>query len=148
MSEQTLQRIARFVSQGQLDAGAKIAQTKAVAGRVSAGKKLFARQCMACHGAKGRAINFSEDEKSTEFLGTIAADNPWELLHKIRNGQPGAVMEDKQLRARDPDSAGSHMRGGMRGHMLAGRAMPAFRTKLSVAEQFDLLAYLQTLPSE
>ncbi len=26
---------------------------------------------------------------SPEFLGTIAAANPWELLHKVRFGQPG-----------------------------------------------------------
>ena len=27
-----------------------------------------------------------------EFIGTVASDNPWETLHKIRNGQPGIPM--------------------------------------------------------
>ncbi|MDP2935449.1 MAG: hypothetical protein Q8O86_03045, partial [Dehalococcoidia bacterium] len=31
-------------------------------------------------------------EAEPEFVGTIAVDNPWELLHKVRSGQPGAAM--------------------------------------------------------
>jgi len=25
-------------------------------------------------------------------VGTLAADNPWEFLHKVRFGQPGTTM--------------------------------------------------------
>ena len=39
--------------------------------------------CVSCHGANGV---LSADEPIAE----IAKDNPWELLHKIRFGQPGA----------------------------------------------------------
>jgi len=31
-------------------------------------------------------------DKKPEFVGTLAVENPWEGLHKIRNGQPGSPM--------------------------------------------------------
>jgi len=43
--------------------------------------------------------NMSRDEEQgyfvdgvAEYLGTVAAENPAELLHKIRHGNPGDVM--------------------------------------------------------
>lgn len=151
MADATLERIARFVSRGQVDAGARIdAATKKVAARVEAGRYTFERRCTACHGAKGRAINFSGKASDPEFVGTIAADNPWEMLHKIRNGQPGAVMDEHRLSAAAADPDGSVAMPGrahMRRHMLAGRAMPPMREQLSFEQQLDLLSYLQTLPA-
>jgi len=47
--------------------------------------------CLTCHGADGTAMNFGTPEVP-EWVGTIAVQNPWELLHKIRIGQPGAPM--------------------------------------------------------
>ncbi|MCP4248432.1 MAG: hypothetical protein GY778_15400, partial [bacterium] len=47
--------------------------------------------CGACHGADGTAIDFDPGIPAA-FVGTIAVENPWELLHKIRFGQPGAGM--------------------------------------------------------
>jgi len=47
--------------------------------------------CLACHGADGAAINFGTPQEP-EWVGTIAVNNPWELLHKIRVGQPGSGM--------------------------------------------------------
>jgi thiosulfate dehydrogenase len=44
-----------------------------------------------CHGGAGTAINFG-DADDPEFVGTIAVDNPWEFIHKVRNGQPGTRM--------------------------------------------------------
>lgn len=38
-----------------------------------------------CHGLDGRTILFD----GTETLGSLAKDNPWEVLHKARFGQPG-----------------------------------------------------------
>lgn len=48
------------------------------------------------HGWKGpsrriSALNFKTPEKP-EYVGTVANKNPWETLHKVRNGQPGAPM--------------------------------------------------------
>lgn len=47
--------------------------------------------CILCHGADGTNINFGT-ESEPEYVGTIALENPWELLHKIRFGQPAAPM--------------------------------------------------------
>ncbi len=47
--------------------------------------------CVTCHGADGTAINFGTTQEP-HWIGTIAANNPWELLHKIRFGQPGVFM--------------------------------------------------------
>lgn len=151
LSDGTLYLIAQFVRNGQVDASASIdAATKKVVGDPAFGKRIFEDQCMACHGVRGRAINFSDKPAEPEYVGTIASDNPWEMLHKIRNGQPGAVMDEQHMRqsANDPDRRGGSHRGmGMGMHMLQGRAMPAQGPLLSLKEQLDLLSYLQTLPS-
>jgi mono/diheme cytochrome c family protein len=47
--------------------------------------------CTDCHGPDGTWINFGTPE-DPEYVGTIAVDNPWELMHKVRVGQPGAPM--------------------------------------------------------
>ena len=47
--------------------------------------------CAECHGAEGTAINFGAPA-DPEWIGTIASANPWELLHKIRFGNPGTIM--------------------------------------------------------
>lgn len=47
--------------------------------------------CIVCHGSDGTAINFGTFE-DPEYLGTVATQNPWELFHKVRVGQPGAPM--------------------------------------------------------
>jgi thiosulfate dehydrogenase len=36
-------------------------------------------------------INFGSDD-DPEYVGTIAIDNPWEFVHKVRAGQPGTSM--------------------------------------------------------
>jgi mono/diheme cytochrome c family protein len=47
--------------------------------------------CVTCHGPDGTDINFGTPD-DPEYLGTIATENPWELLHKVRFGQPAAPM--------------------------------------------------------
>ncbi|UCD75004.1 MAG: hypothetical protein JSV91_14600 [Phycisphaerales bacterium] len=47
--------------------------------------------CVDCHGVNGTNKNFGTPE-DPEWVGTVAVHNPWELLHKIRFGQPGAMM--------------------------------------------------------
>ncbi len=143
----TLNTLAIFLSRGQPAGDAAIdAGTKKVAGKPRTGARLFARECAACHGDRGRRLNFNHEAGEPEFVGTIAVDNPWELRHKIRNGQPGSVMDAKHLEHQDPDASGRGMHGGMHRHMLQGQAMPAFRKRLSEAQQRDLMSYLQTLP--
>ena len=43
-----------------------------------------------CHGPLGNNLDF--DPPNNEFVGTISRSNPWEVLHKVRFGQPGTVM--------------------------------------------------------
>lgn len=148
LSAELLRHVASFVAQGQVDAAERIdGASKQAQGRVPVGKRLYARQCALCHGVQGRRLNFSDKAGQPEFVGTIAADNPWEMLHKLRNGQPGSVMDRERLQARDPDAGDGHARM-MREHMVSGRAMPSWRTRLSAQEQLDLLAFLQTLPAK
>ncbi|MDH5229698.1 MAG: cytochrome c [Gammaproteobacteria bacterium] len=45
--------------------------------------------CLVCHGANGQMIDFDGNGR---FVSAIAKDNPWEVLHKIRFGQPGSDM--------------------------------------------------------
>jgi len=47
--------------------------------------------CTTCHGADGRLLNFG-DATEPEYVGTIAGDNTWEFIHKVRLGQPGTPM--------------------------------------------------------
>ena len=51
----------------------------------------FQNVCAACHGFDGRALDWG-DEDNPGFVGTEAQANPWEVLHKIRAGHPGAEM--------------------------------------------------------
>lgn len=44
--------------------------------------------CSLCHGTDGRFENFGTDI-APEYLGDLALENPWEVLHKARFGQPG-----------------------------------------------------------
>ena len=55
------------------------------------GKVYFKTICAKCHGNDGRDLNFA-DEPEKDTVGTVSNVNPWEILNKIRNGQPGAQM--------------------------------------------------------
>lgn len=122
MLDYGLLRIAAFVSSGQLSMSKYIdASTKKASGDPDRGRSLFRETCKECHGKDGRERNFKDDEHP-EYIGTVAKKNPWEALHKIRNGQPGAFV--------------------------MGDPMPHMNDKLSLQEQLDLLSYTQTLPEK
>lgn len=90
--DEALARLALFISKGQHDTDAHIDRaSKKAKGDADRGRMLFQGICAACHGFDGKSLNFGDD-KEPEFLGTVAADNPWEALHKIRNGQPAVPM--------------------------------------------------------
>ena len=46
-----------------------------------------------------------DDPTKAEFVGTLARDNPWEVLHKVLHGQPGSAESSF---GRMPSAAGSH----------------------------------------
>ncbi|WP_455210916.1 c-type cytochrome [Kaarinaea lacus] len=82
-------------------------------GNPTAGRTVFeaSNGCRACHGDTG------EDQMGGHQLGELASSNPWEVLHKVRYGQPGASMYSY---IDDP--------------------------RLTVQQLKDVLAYAQTLP--
>jgi thiosulfate dehydrogenase len=87
-----LSNIARFVNHGQLDTDKYVDRaTKKTQGNATRGARFFQTICAICHGFDGKQVNFRTPE-NPEFIGTVANENPWETLHKIRNGQPGIPM--------------------------------------------------------
>ncbi|MCP4386175.1 MAG: cytochrome c [Hyphomicrobiales bacterium] len=90
--EAAIQRLALFVTRGQHETDWYIdIASKRARGNAPRGERYFQNLCAPCHGFDGRAINFKA-EGAPEYVGTVAAVNPWETLHKIRNGQPGQPM--------------------------------------------------------
>lgn len=90
--ERELGYLATFIARGAIDPASIIDnQTGDVSGNADAGAAIYQTTCAACHGFDGKALDFSGGD-TPEYVGTIAQDNPWEALHKIRNGQPGVEM--------------------------------------------------------
>jgi len=84
-----INQMVSFTQHGSVDMSTFITADKTVVGGdVAHGKTLFDGTCKACHGDDGKTLNFGDDA-SPEYLGTIAADNPWEFFHKTSVGQPG-----------------------------------------------------------
>jgi thiosulfate dehydrogenase len=92
MGDEAIADLVTFLESGLVDFTSLIdAETKSpVDGDAAHGEELFAT-CVACHGEDGRTLNFGS-ETEPEYVGTIALDNPWEFLHKVRAGQPGTSM--------------------------------------------------------
>ena len=84
---QDLMDLANFVSLGQIDMDAYIdPQTGRVKGDPVRHKETYNILCATCHGKGGDALATGSD------IGDVARNNPWEALHKIRNGHPGDAM--------------------------------------------------------
>ncbi|MBZ8135324.1 c-type cytochrome [Afifella sp. IM 167] len=84
--------LARFLSRGQHEADALIDKASGRAlGDPQRGKEIFQNICAACHGYDGTALDWGEGTAHAH-VGTEANGNPWEVLHKIRNGNPGHEM--------------------------------------------------------
>ena len=118
MGDEAINNLAAFLKSSLVDVSPLIdPETKAtIGGDTANGEELFAG-CAACHGDDGLLLNFGGDD-DPEYVGTIAFDNPWEFLHKVRAGQPGT---------------------GMPAALDAGWSMD---------DLLDLLAFSQTLPIE
>jgi mono/diheme cytochrome c family protein len=92
MSDDDLTALAHFVAHGQVDMDEYIDRaTKKAKGDAANGERMFQTICARCHGSDGKLINFKTPPKA-EYIGTVAKENPWETLHKIRMGQPGVPM--------------------------------------------------------
>ena len=97
MSPDDLNDLALFVSKGQIDFTKFIDPVTNLVkiGNAEKGKEYFETVCAKCHGKDRKLI---EDMAP---LGKLGHKNPWEVLHKIINGQPGKKMPS--LRAFDLD---------------------------------------------
>ena len=87
-----MEKLALFLSRGQIDVDRYIdRETKVARGNPRRGAQFFQTICAVCHGFEGKDMNFGSADKP-EYVGTVAVENPWEALHKIRFGQPGVGM--------------------------------------------------------
>ena len=95
MGDQDFMDLALFVSKGQVDMSEYIdlANKSLKSGNATQGAKYYVTLCAQCHGKDGR---LPKDMGKT--LGAQMG-NPWEVMHKILNGQPGEQMP--ALRALD-----------------------------------------------
>ena len=92
MTDEELLRVAAFVSRGQHDVRRAInGKTREVRGDRAKGRGIFETTCAVCHGYDGRLLNWGTKEEP-EFIGTAVEISAAEVLHKIRNAHPGAVM--------------------------------------------------------
>jgi thiosulfate dehydrogenase len=91
LDEQDMTDLALFMAQAQIDTTSLINDDKSSKGDVTQGKDKFESVCTNCHGPQGNAINFGNIEEP-ELVAHVAADNPWEFVHKVRFGQPGWPM--------------------------------------------------------
>ncbi len=93
LSDDDARDLALFVQKGQLDMAAYIdTKTNKAAGNAGEGQKYYETICATCHGLDGK-------EEETPPLGQLANKNPWEVMHKVLNGQPAEEMP--ALRALD-----------------------------------------------
>lgn len=95
------------------------------------GKVLFEKICIKCHGNDGTELNFGTDQ-NPEYIGTIAVTNPWELVHKIRFGQPGTIMPALRLRLKLTEKENKMPSG--------------IETGYTMQDVMDIVRYSQTLP--
>lgn len=87
MDGATMSALAMFVTQGQVDMDKYIERkSKKAMGNPAKGKDYFGTLCVNCHGADGML------PKDMPALGGLSNKNPWEVMHKILNGQPGEGM--------------------------------------------------------
>ena len=92
ISDEQILRIGLFVSRGLHDTDAYIdAETGATNGIASRGARIYQNVCASCHGFQGTKLDWGSSDEPA-YVGTEANANPWEVLHKIRNGHPGAEM--------------------------------------------------------
>lgn len=120
LDDAALTNLAIFLKHGLVDLKPVIdgKAKKPLRADAAHGKQLAAG-CAMCHGPEGKKLNFGKPDQP-EYVGTIAKDNPWEFLHKVRMGQPGS-----------------------------NPAMPSgVEMGWTLQDVLDILAYSQTLPEK
>jgi len=80
--------LAMFVTKGQVDMDKIIDREskQAKGGNVTKGSAYYNTVCSNCHDKSGK------EPKDMPPLGALSNKNPWEVVHKIQNGQPDEDM--------------------------------------------------------
>ncbi len=61
---------------------------------IVAGKAIFTKNCLQCHGVDGKEILL---ENGTQSLGAFSRAKPYEVQHKVKFGQLGSLMNGAPL---------------------------------------------------
>ena len=86
IGDEDVRHLTNFIRSGMVDTERYIDDaSKKVVGDSGKGGDYYQTLCASCHGLDGRA-------EETPPLGQLTNKNPWEVLHKIRNGQPAEEM--------------------------------------------------------
>jgi thiosulfate dehydrogenase len=95
LSDEDVDDLVEFLTAQLLDTDEFVGPGKTFKGDASEGAGWYNHvdtgACANCHGADGTRLNFG-DEEEPEWVGTIAFDNPWEFIHKVRFGHPASIM--------------------------------------------------------
>ena len=88
MSDGDFDDLANFVTRGQVDMGAFIdsGTKKAGGGDLERGAAYYNTVCAGCHAENGM------EPDDMPPLGKLSNKNPWEVVHKVQNGQPDEPM--------------------------------------------------------
>ena len=95
LSDKDIHDLVSFVQKGTVDLADYVDDKAAFIGDGEKGKPAYAdgsanqSGCTDCHDDDGLAV---VSEGFDDFPGYVGKKNPWELLHKIRFGQPGTGM--------------------------------------------------------
>ncbi len=85
-------RMVAFMQEGIIDRSAYVDANGKATGDPVHGKVLFTAICKICHGDDGKTINFAAADGGYEYVGTIATNEPFGLMHKATNGLAGTPM--------------------------------------------------------
>ena len=99
LPRRAVEKLALFLSRGQINMDQYIdRKSKEVRGHLDRGAAFYQSVCAICHGFDGARMSFEDETTASaaiedpKYLGSLSNRNPWEVLHKIRNGQPGVGM--------------------------------------------------------
>jgi cytochrome c553 len=92
LDDQSIADLVAFIQNGVIDTTTIIASDGSFIGESPFGEDLYVGTCVECHGENGLQLPPGAADDFVDFPGYLANDNPQEFLHKVRFGQPGAVM--------------------------------------------------------
>lgn len=96
MSEGDLWDVVKFTSASVVDTDDYIGPGSLFIGDDPEGNFLYDTVCSSCHGGDGTRLDLGQGV-TPEYVGTVANENPWEFLHKVRFGHPGSPMPATDL---------------------------------------------------